>query len=64
MVKIILVLLYLLKGEVQIERKTFKDMAACDAAGKARVAELVKNPDFDAGLYAGCVPTIVTEVKN
>jgi len=63
MVKVVLLLLYLLRGNIHFEREAFDSMEACVAAGKARAATLVKHPEFDEGLYANCIPQAVTEVK-
>lgn len=56
MVKIILVLLYLWKGQVTLEQKAYKDVDSCIEAGRARVAVLQEDPRFDTGLYANCIP--------
>jgi len=65
MVKVILVLLYLWKGSIVLEKnQAFEDEAACKAAGQARVEELVKDPRFDAGLFAGCVPLQAQEAQK
>lgn len=56
MVKVLLVLLYLFQGQVVVEQKPAESVEQCEAMGEKRVRELVKDPKFDGGLYAGCVP--------
>jgi len=60
MVKIVLVLLYLWKGQVMLEQKPFDSEEACQAAAEVRVTELVKDPRFDAGLFGACIPLEVS----
>lgn len=62
--KLILVLLYILGGQVQLEQTPQKSMDACMKAAETRVIELVKDPRFDEGLFAGCVPLTVQEVQK
>lgn len=54
--KIILLLVYLWRGQITIEQKPFDTDEACMKAGAARAAEIVADPRFGEGLYAGCVP--------
>jgi len=63
MIKFVLLLVYLLGGELRVEQKSFATEQACEVAGMARVVELNANPRFDRGFLATCVETRVTEAK-
>ena len=60
-VKIILLLIYLWDGELTVERKSYSSPEACASAGAARAAEIVSDPKFGGGVFAGCVPSKSTE---
>jgi hypothetical protein len=64
MIKIVLVLLYIWKGQVVLEQKPMPDMDACLERGQARLEEIVNDPRFDSGLYADCLPLMVEEAKK
>lgn len=61
MIKAVLILVYLLGGELKIERKVYEDMAACNQAGTIRVKEISSHPHFQEGVAAACVMARVTE---
>jgi len=52
----ILVLVYVLGGQVNMETSEHKTQAACEAAGNAIVAKQVATPGFGPGLFGDCVP--------
>ena len=52
----ILVLVYVLGGQVRLEASDHKTMEACIAAGNAIVAKQVATPGFGPGLFGDCVP--------
>ena len=52
----ILMLVYVLGGQVRMETSEWKTVDACVAAGNKRVGEHVLDPLFVGGLYANCVP--------
>jgi len=60
--KIFLVLLYLWAGDVKLEKVQTKNMEACIEMGNARAEALIKNPLFQAGLFADCVMVESREV--
>ena len=62
--KIILLLVYLWRGQIAIEQKPFDTEAACMKAGEARAAELVSDPRFGEGLYAGCILVPMQSVEK
>lgn len=64
MIKILLVLLYIWKGQVTLEQKAFDSEAACIEAGQARIEEQQKDPRFDAGLFADCIPVDPTSTSK
>lgn len=64
MLKILLVLVYLYSGEVKMEVQAFKDVESCIKAGHARIEKQIQDPKFDAGLFADCVPSLVTEAQK
>jgi len=52
----VLVLLYVINGQVMLEKPAYKTEIECIKAGESRIAELQSKPSFDAGLYARCIP--------
>lgn len=64
MIKVVLVLLYILNGEVVLEQKPMPSMEVCYEKGQEYLSKLITDPKFDSGLYADCIPLIVTEAKN
>jgi hypothetical protein len=63
MIKIIALLLYLYSGEVTLQQQVAKDVDDCKRIVASETSKLVKNPDFDGGLFAGCVAVKVTEAN-
>ena len=61
---IILVLLYVINGVLMLETKAFKSPEECLSAGKARIEALQRDPKFDGGAYAGCLPSAIQEIKK
>lgn len=55
MIKVFMILLYLMRGEVVFVKTEMKDMPSCVEATKQKVAEVSKHPQFEEGLWAGCV---------
>lgn len=64
MFKVVLLLVYLLNGELKIEQRSFDDAKACMLEGGKRTATLQAMPGFQEGLFAGCIHAKVTEVKG
>ena len=64
MLKVILVLVYLLDGELKVEQKAFDTAMACMAEGARRTATLQAQSGFNEGLFAGCVHAKVVEARN
>lgn len=58
MIKVLLVLLYLWKGEVKLETKQFESMEECVKSGNVYAQSLAKDPRFEDGLYADCIPLV------
>jgi len=63
-IKIVLVMLFIWNGELKLHRETFKTEDACMAAGRALMEQQMKDPRFDQGLFAGCVPMKVQETSK
>ena len=61
MIKVLLLLVYMLNGEVVIEQKAFSKMEECEAAGAKRAREVSEHPRFEGGHLAICVPARVHE---
>jgi hypothetical protein len=59
--KIVLLLAYILGGEIKIEQKVFDTIEDCATAAVKRVDELKQKPDFNTGLYGVCAEAIVKE---
>jgi hypothetical protein len=57
--KIILLLAYLLGGELKVEQKVFNSPEDCETAGHKRIAALKTDTEFEQGIVAVCVPAIV-----
>lgn len=53
--KIFLLIIYLMAGDVKIEKTEVKDFDACVKAGNKRASELVTDPRFVRGLFADCI---------
>ena len=51
----VLVLLYVINGQLIMEKPAFETMSKCVEAGQARIKELQSKPSFDGGLYAQCI---------
>ena len=64
MLKVVLVLLYLLNGQVQLEQKPTASMDDCLALGEQRAHELSLDPHVDDMLWGACIPLEVTEAKS
>lgn len=60
----ILVLLFVFNGQVVFEKSAYKTEAECMTAGETKIAELAKDPKFDAGLYAKCLALEGPAVKS
>lgn len=54
-VSFIAVLLYVLSGQVILEKIPATDLADCQIKAGKRIEQLNENPKLDGGLYAGCV---------
>ena len=63
MFKIIALFLYIYSGEVTLEQHVSKDVDECKAIVARETSKLVKDPNFDGGLWAGCVQVKITEAK-
>jgi hypothetical protein len=53
--KIFLLLIYLMAGDLKVERTEVKDLDECITRGNARVERLVKDPTFVRGVFADCI---------
>lgn len=62
--KIILLVLYMIKGEVVLEQKPQPSLEICDKNANKRVAELLKDPSVDLVITAGCAAGNAREAKN
>jgi hypothetical protein len=58
--KFLLILLYIYKGDVVIERIPQPSIEICQKDGQKRIVELMKDPRFEAGIIAQCIqhPTL------
>lgn len=62
MIKIVLLLVYLMDGEMVVNRShVFKDFEACQAAAPAVMMKIQANPKFEEGIVAMCVRSEVKE---
>jgi hypothetical protein len=61
MIKIMLILVYLWKGEVVVERKLYSTPQECAVAGGQRMQTISTDPSFGEGYFAGCLETKVKE---
>ena len=69
MIQTVLVLLYLMlssdgKPQVILEKHAMESPEACQAKGEQRIEKLLENEKFLVGLYAGCVPDTLVEIKE
>ena len=62
--KVLLLLVYLMNGDVVVEKHYYGTHEACQAEGEKRVGEVVIDPKFDSGLFAGCVDVKAQEVRK
>lgn len=53
--KILLVLLYLWRGDVVLEKDVHKTLEACQASAAKRVQEIQEDPRFVGGFGAWCI---------
>jgi hypothetical protein len=60
--KIFLLVIYLMAGDLKVEKTQTKDINACIAMGNKRVAELVSDPRFVRGIFADCIEVDAREV--
>jgi len=60
----VLVLLFIFNGQVILEKSAYKTLEECQKVGIERMAEQEKDPKFDAGLYANCIPLPGQAVKS
>lgn len=63
MIKIIMLLVYILDGQLMVEQKPFDTKEDCHLAAGQRVDMLNNNPKMEAGLLALCVPSRMAEAK-
>ena len=61
MLKVVLLLVYMMNGEIVIEQKAFNKMEDCEVAGVKRIWELSEHPRFEGGIVATCIPAKVRE---
>ncbi len=55
MIQYVMLLVYMLAGDLHIEQKTFETSAACQAAGGERATAISQDPRFQGGYFAGCI---------
>jgi hypothetical protein len=60
--KIFLLIIYLMAGDLKVEKTQAKDINACIAAGNKRVTELTSDPRFIRGVFADCIEVDAREV--
>jgi len=53
--KIFLLLVYVMAGDLRVEKSDAKSLDACIEAADKRVAELVVDPQFSYGVFADCI---------
>ena len=58
------IFLYVFSGQVVLEKLAYQTLEECQAKGQVRATELAKDPRFDGGLYAQCVPLPGKLAKN
>lgn len=61
MIQYILLLAYLLGGELKVEQKVYKTMDECNEKGQQVILSIKTNPKFDEGVVAMCVQAVVKE---
>jgi len=69
MIKTVLILLYLWKGAdgqptIKLDQIPVANQLECEAKGKLRIDEQMKDPRFVQGLFGGCIEIPVEEAKN
>ena len=64
MIKVILLLIYLLGGELKVEQTVFETAEDCNIAGNKRAEQVMSNPSFEAGIFAGCIQAKVQEARK
>ena len=60
---IILVLLFVVNGVLTLETKSFSTEEACVKYGQARIEVQQKNPNFEKGIFAGCIESKLQKVE-
>jgi len=58
----VLILVYMLSGDLVVEKSYFPTEAACQVAGGQRTAIINANPGFEGGYLAGCLPVKAQKV--
>lgn len=61
MLKVVLLLVYLLDGEIKIEQLPQKDMESCEKNSKALIHTREMHPKFNEGIIAACVTSVIKE---
>ena len=61
MTKVLLLLVYLWRGEVVVERKLFATPQECAVAGGERMRSISTDPSFGEGYFAACLETKAVE---
>jgi hypothetical protein len=62
MIQYVLLIVYLLGGEIKIERTNFKTYEACMESGPARMEAVQELPDYEGGIVAACIEVKETKI--
>ena len=55
-VNIVAILLFLWGGQVKLEQYPYRTQSECEEAIQKRIQEIEKDPQYDGGFGAWCVP--------
>lgn len=61
MLKIVLLLVYMMGGELVVEQKSFNKPEECQVAAGKRMNDVQSHPKFEGGYFAACIPARVRE---
>ena len=50
-----LILVFILNGQVIVEKSTYPTLDECMAKGNAKIEAQFKDPKFERGLFADCI---------
>lgn len=61
---IVLVILYLMAGNVVLEQHPMANEAECMAKGQVIIEKLANDPKFQEGLFGACMPLKIQAIKK